>query len=403
MNPDELQDQTGGGQPQAPLATPATTQAAPQNDHQADQREAATNVIRSQIDSLYNGTPQPAADDANPYQRTHTPTPAPQADQWQQYHSAWQNYYQKYYEAYYTQQVASQPAPEQKSHHYFGDQSEPSPQAAPTTQAAEQPITQEQALFDLRSQLLGKVQASAKKVRRSRHFIPIISAISVVLVFAFLQYNSFITGTVMAYVSPGTLNTQNIVIDPTDSVAVSQDPRLIIPKINVDVPVLYDVKNDYASLMAAMQKGVAQFSIPGASAHPGEVGNTAIAGHSSNDLFDPGDYKFIFAQLEKLTTGDTIYANYKGVRYTYVVTGTRVVAPNDVSALQYSGTKPIMTLITCTPLGTSLNRLLVTAEQVSPDPAAAQKAATTTTTSPATTIPGANAPSIFQKLFGAQG
>jgi sortase A len=397
MNPDQPQDPASSGQSQSP------PQGQP-NDQQAAQREAAANLIRGQIDSLYAGpepvpaaepvaaapAPQAVTDDPNPYNRTHVQTPLPQADQWQQYHSAWQNYYQKYYEAYYTQQVA-----EPTEHQYFGKEV---PQAEP----APETISQDEALYDLRHQLLDKVQASAKKVRRSRHFIPIMAAIIVVLVFVFLQYNSFITGTVMAYVSPGTVDVQNIVVDPNDTVAVTQDPRLIIPKINVDVPVLYDVGSDYDSQMAAMQKGVAQFSIPGADAHPGQVGNTAIAGHSSNDLLDPGDYKFIFAQLDKLAAGDTIYANYNGIRYTYVVTKTQVVAPTDVSVLQYSGSKPILTLITCTPLGTSRNRLLVTAEQVTPDPSAAQ-AAPTTGGSSATTIPGANAPSIFQKLFGSNG
>lgn len=152
--------------------------------------------------------------------------------------------------------------------------------------------------------------------------------------------------------------------------------------------------------MAAMAKGLAHFPVAGASSHPGEIGNTVLAGHSSNDLFDSGDYKFIFAQLEKLTVGDSIYANYKGKRYTYVVTKTQVVAPTDVNALIYPTTKPILTLLTCTPLGTALNRLLVTAEQVSPDPTAAA-AAPATTGSATTAIPGDNG-TLLEKLFGSK-
>jgi hypothetical protein len=60
-----------------------------------------------------------------------------------------------------------------------------------------------------------------------------------------------------------------------------------------------------------------------------------------------------------------------------------------------------MTLITCTPLGTALNRLLVTAEQVSPDPAAAAAApeGSGVEAESTTAIPGDNG-NIFQKLFG---
>ena len=147
-----------------------------------------------------------------------------------------------------------------------------------------------------------------------------------------------------------------------------------------------------------MAVGVAQFAIPGADSHPGQVGNTVIAGHSSNDLLDSGDYKFIFAQLDKLAVGDSIYANYQGKRYTYTVTGKAVVEPNDVNKLVYATTKPVMTLLTCTPLGTALHRLLVTAEQVSPDPTKSTAAPTTTSTQSAS-MPG-NSPTLFERLFG---
>jgi sortase A len=130
------------------------------------------------------------------------------------------------------------------------------------------------------------------------------------------------------------------------------------------------------------------------------VGNTVLSGHSSNDIIDPGSYKFIFAQLERLSKNDTIYANYNGVRYTYTVTKTEVVKPTDVGKLIYETDKPVLTLITCTPLGTSLNRLLVTAEQVSPSPNEAEAAPAVDQSSQATVaIPG-NSPTFLQRLFG---
>jgi sortase A len=151
--------------------------------------------------------------------------------------------------------------------------------------------------------------------------------------------------------------------------------------------------------MKAMAVGVAQFAIPGADSHPGQVGNTVIAGHSSNDLLDSGDYKFIFAQLDKLAVGDSIYANYQGKRYTYTVTGKAVVEPTDVNKLVYPTTKPVMTLLTCTPLGTALHRLLVIADQVSPDPLKSTAAPATASTTQSTNMPG-NSPTLLERLFG---
>jgi hypothetical protein len=89
----------------------------------------------------------------------------------------------------------------------------------------------------------------------------------------FLQYNRLLISNVMAYVSPGSIDPQNIVIDPSTDIEVGPDSQLIIPKINVDVPVFYDVGSDYASQMKAMENGVAHFAIAGASSHPGQIGH----------------------------------------------------------------------------------------------------------------------------------
>lgn len=404
MNPDErspggdVPAQQPAGSDNSPVAHSQQTTPT----HNPAQQEAAANLLRGQIDSLYaGGAVTPSQQPENTYHRTHTPNPAPEADKWKEYHSAWQNYYQKYYENYYTQAVSKATAAHshtpQQPEHYFSQHNTGQPETA-------EELSNDEALLELRQKLLGRVQESAKKIRKSRHFIPIAAAIGVVLIFVFLQYNRVLFANVQAYISPGSIDPQNIVVDPSSDIKVSKEPRLIIPKINVDVPAIYDVKSDYDSQMAAMAKGVAHFSIPGASSHPGEIGNTVLSGHSSNDLFDTGDYKFIFAQLEKMKVGDSIYANYKGIRYTYVITKTEVVKPTEVSKLIYKTNKPILTLITCTPLGTALNRLLVTAEQVSPDPSKAQAAPAGSgeVGNEADPIPGST-PTFFERLFGGGG
>jgi len=380
-------------------------------------QDAAAQIIRSQIDNLYDTQTNVASpdtqtadqltqlEDINPYQRTHTESSTLQTNDWKHYHTAWQNYYQKYYEGYYQQKVSQATATQsdasnsrqrsisRNSRSYFNDQNSSQSEAKKT-------FLTDEAVFDMRQELIGKVRQSATKVRKSRHFIPIISGVFVVLIFVFLQYNRLIVSNVMAYVSPGNIDPQNIVIDPNTDLVVGPEPRLIIPKINVDVPVMYDVGNDYNSQMAAMARGVAQFAIPGADSHPGQIGNTVIAGHSSNDLLDNGDYKFIFVQLDKLNTGDTIYANYNSKRYTYIVTKKEVVKPTDVSKLVYLTNKPVLTLLTCTPIGTATSRLLVTAEQISPDPS--QSVAAKINNNVTTTLIPGNSPTFFERLFGAK-
>ena len=415
MRPDETDDRRVGT-PLIPQRSLHRTPMQLASDRRSTQN-AAAQIVRDQLNSIYDGnttTPTPQttphsvqqSDDLhidNPYERTHQATPQPQADQWKQYHSAWQDYYQKYYERYYVGQVhaahkalAARMAPEEKD----SDSARTDTASSPTQLQPDPTLDKNQALYELRNSLRTKVTETAKKARASRHFMPIAAAIAVVMVFSFLQYNRVLIANVQAYVMPGSIDPQNIIVDPSATASVGPDPKLIIPKINVDVPVIYGVGNDYDSQMAAMEKGVAQFSIPGASSVPGQVGNTVLSGHSSNDILDSGDYKFIFAQLEKLEVGDTIYANYEGKRYTYSITKKEVVLPTEVNKLVYETDKPVLTLITCTPLGTALKRLLVTAEQISPNPAdSAEPAPSVEADASAAPIPG-NSPTFLQRIFG---
>lgn len=342
-------------------------------------------------------TPQPEQP-LSTYQRTMDTNIVhrqPTKDQWDQYHSAWQKYYQMYYER---QNLAKAYADSRQT-------APIQPQAAIGSQnqaSAEASVSQQQAMRELRSTIRQKVADSATKVKKSRHFIPIVAGLVVLLLFVFLQYNRVIFGAVAAYTTPGNIEPQNIIVDPTVDVEVGPEPRMIIPKINVDAPVVYGIGPDHNSQMAAMEKGIAHFSIPGANATPGQVGNSVFAAHSSNDVFARGDYKFIFAQNEKLVEGDIIYMNFEGKRYTYSVTSKEVVMPTEVSKVQLDTDKPMLTLISCVPLGTAEKRLLIFAEQVSPDPAQAEAAADSSIAPEAASIPGRPAPTLLERVFGAR-
>lgn len=373
-------------------------------------RDAATQIMREQIDRLYDGhdistQPEEQTKAASPYAQTHSETVdhrlAEHTSQWQQYHSQWQKYYQQYYERYYVGQLA------RRQKELAGHQipAETSPGITMVTAGEpEEPSssTRSQAVNDLRNQLLDRVKEQGKKVRSSKHFVPIIAALIVALTFVFLQYNSVIFAQVKAYVSPGSIDPANLIVDPTTDTKVSQDPRIIIPKINVDAPVIYDVPSiDEAIVEQKLESGVVHYPIPGASALPGEKGNTVILGHSSNDVFNNGNYKFVFVQLNNLEKGDTFYLNYNGTRYTYSVTDKKIIDPTQVGELVMGTDKPLATLVTCTPPGTALKRLVVIAEQISPDPDAATKTDQTTASNATTTIPG-NSPTLFERLFGGR-
>lgn len=327
----------------------------------------------------------------NAYERTHDETKHSVDDaSWRKYHSAWQSYYQQYYERYYIGQVHATRQELERQVRVEG--------RAPSDDSS---LSTEEAMYDLRTKLRTQISARAQKVRKSRHFVPVLAAVVVMVAFLFLQYNRVVFAAVDAYVTPGNMDPSTLIVDPTAAGTVSSEPKLIIPKINVNVPIIWDANaSSQDSLNAAMDKGVAWFNIQGASAKPGEVGNFVLSGHSSNDWLDGGDYKFIFARLEQLSEGDTIYVDYNSQRYVYTISRSQVVQPTDVSALTNPVTKPEITLVTCTPLGTATNRLLVFADQVSPDPAGATQSTTSTSTSTTASKMPSNSPTFLQRLFG---
>lgn len=233
--------------------------------------------------------------------------------------------------------------------------------------ASREEAKEEQASAGLKSRIRAKaLEKEKRRTSRRRKLIPVIAGLTVVATILFLQYNRLIFAPIAAYVSPGESPAGEIeAVDPTVTLTkVSAENKLIIPKLNVDVPINFGVST--SDVMEAMNHGVAHYRINGASAYPGEVGNFVVMGHSAGDIYSSNQYKFIFSGLERLEVGDIIYVHYNSVRYTYKMVGNEIIWPTEVSKLVIDTDKPMMTLVTCWPLGTSRQRLLISAEQISP-------------------------------------
>jgi LPXTG-site transpeptidase (sortase) family protein len=149
--------------------------------------------------------------------------------------------------------------------------------------------------------------------------------------------------------------------------------RLIIPKLDLNVPIMVPsnanlIKEDWKALeediQTGLQSGVVHY--PG-TANPGQAGNFFVTGHSSYFPWSPGKYKSVFARLGELDVGDEYWVYYGGDKYRYIVTEKKEIKPSDVSVLDQPVSKRISTLMTCTPVGTTLRRLIITAQEIDPD------------------------------------
>ena len=329
-------------------------------------RQTAAEIARKKVLAAYSNTNNSAesvyAAQNNTHMKDEPLNPHINSESWKKYHSEWQNYYQKYYSEYYANAAKQYVAKERLKD--AREQAEEDEIIYALARAGGK--DKETPGLKLRQDIQRKASANMKNSRRLRKFIPILAGVAVILFVLFLQYNRLIFAPIMAYVSPGNAPADQIeALDPTITQTVSSDPRLIIPKLNIDVPIRFGLA--LSDVMSAMNNGVAHYRIAGASAYPGQVGNFIITGHSAGDVYSSNPYKYIFSGLERLEDGDLIYVNYQSVRYTYKVIRKNVIEPTNVAALVIDTNRPLITLVTCTPLGTSRYRLLVTGEQISPE------------------------------------
>ena len=109
----------------------------------------------------------------------------------------------------------------------------------------------------------------------------------------------------------------------------------------------------------ALESGVAQME---GTPLPGEIGNSFIFGHSSYYDNAPGNYKKIFARLNELNYGDQIDIYKDNTDIEFVVIDKKIIKPTDLSVLKQT-TDTRLTLMTCWPLGSTKERLIVVAKK----------------------------------------
>ena len=238
------------------------------------------------------------------------------------------------------------------------------------------------------------------KIKQNHHVKSLAFGLSMGFVVVFILLLSFFNERfIVPFIRPsGTVSATPIIIDPNSSGPVGPEPKIIIPKINLEVPVIYDVPSiEEKDVQAGLEKGVVHYIT---TPNPGETGNTVIFGHSSGNILNKGKYKFAFILLKSLEKDDNIIVQKDGKRYVYKVYDKHVTDPTDFSVLKPDPQRSsILTLITCDPPGTSKHRLIVIAEQIFPDPKTNIKSSLSDTSFVKSDKLPSNSPSLWQRLF----
>lgn len=147
---------------------------------------------------------------------------------------------------------------------------------------------------------------------------------------------------------------------------------LAIPGLGIRAPVflpssLYWDKRDWDGLERQMQVGLLSGLVAYPhSAAPDKKGTIIIAGHSSppSDRAKESRYGRIFMKLPDLKPNDTIILYNGSTPITYEVMQTRIVPAGDTGILAQQGAEEVLKLITCYPVGSVKERLVVSAKRV---------------------------------------
>ena len=140
---------------------------------------------------------------------------------------------------------------------------------------------------------------------------------------------------------------------------VNTDFSIVIPKIRANANVIKNVDPfDSRIYQKALTQGVAHAKGSGL---PGFPGNVFIFAHSAINWYQASQYNSIFYLTNKLEPGDEIFVYYKGNKYHYSVAEKKIVKASEIDYLSNNQNTTSLTLMTCWPPGSNLNRLIILA------------------------------------------
>ena len=145
--------------------------------------------------------------------------------------------------------------------------------------------------------------------------------------------------------------------------------RLIIPAINLDVPLVESSVTTYkdfteTSFDSDLENWVVKYPT---TPEPGEWWNAFFFGHTSQEYWKKNPYGTVFRRIPQLKENDKIQVVREWVLYEYKVLKTVVVRPKDVNDTYvnfWEEWKEYITLMWCYPIGRTDKRMMIFAERI---------------------------------------
>ena len=180
-----------------------------------------------------------------------------------------------------------------------------------------------------------------------------------VLTFFLLNHNAITKW--LSYNLTGEIKSTTEVDHKDNSQPEEQLDHIQIPQIDVNAPVIYNSGVSEQEIIDNLNQGVVFYNN---SDLPGTGGLSIYFGHSSNYPWRRGEYDTIFSLLPQINQSDQIKIYYSGQEYIYYVTDKDIISKKNWSALSRRQSKSSLALVTCWPLGTTWQRYVVWAEEI---------------------------------------
>ena len=145
--------------------------------------------------------------------------------------------------------------------------------------------------------------------------------------------------------------------------------RLIIPAINLDVPLVETSISDYKDVTEStfdsdLENWVVKYPT---TPNPWEWWNAFFFGHTSQEYWKKNPYWTVFRNIPQLKEDDKIQIVREWVLYEYKVLKTVIVRPKDVNDTYvnfWEEWKEYITLMWCYPIGRIDKRMMIFAEKI---------------------------------------
>ena len=131
--------------------------------------------------------------------------------------------------------------------------------------------------------------------------------------------------------STGVDNFAQVLLGAKEQILVPKNTEfgIVIPKIGASAKVFANIDpGNQDEFLPILAQGVAHAQ---GTVFPGILGNIYLFAHSTDSFWNAGRYNAIFYLLKDLVPGDEVVVFYQNKRYDYIVSGSKIVNPDDVS------------------------------------------------------------------------